>query len=84
MVIKGIEMPDGDCQAQDLTAPVEQGMCWTPVSDRTPPKYTEVLVTTDDGKVRSDYTTKNGDWFGEIMQPGYRVLAWMPIPKPFC
>lgn len=67
---------------------LSQPQRWTPVSEKPPIEYTEVIVScTDDfGDSKYSYTTTgwyfNGVWVVNN-ERSYSVRAWMPMPEPW-
>lgn len=59
-------------------APTIEPMEWTPCSEGLPKKYTSVLTTSKNGRVRENFINACG-WSYDT----YAVVAWMPLPKPY-
>ncbi len=56
---------------------------WIPISERLPKENEEVLITLTYGKVTWAYLHQ-GEWYNMFSTyPIERVIAWMPLPKPF-
>ena len=73
---------------------LEQEPRWTPASERLPDTDDEVLCWYEyyhwsRGKVLPEYgigcyLRETSAWFGEVANgKDARVIAWMPLPKPF-
>ena len=57
---------------------------WIPVSDRLPERYKEVIVT--DIETSDTYQSQyigNGYWECDNGTLKNRIIAWMPLPKPY-
>jgi hypothetical protein len=65
----------------DQTVPVE----WIPCSERLPEDDRTKVVTLANGNAEAGYYS-NGDWWcvgDSINLENPKVIAWMPLPKPY-
>lgn len=61
---------------------------WIPVEKKLPPMFVKVLITYEDNNFiprRSlGYINESHEWIYSLMNNyKYRVIAWMPLPKPY-
>lgn len=61
---------------------------WIPVEDRLPDKkYEKVLICEEYGRIYTGkYDRYSGRWYkGDMCAVGgHDVIAWMPLPEPYC
>ncbi len=60
---------------------------WIPCSERLPSETTRALVTRFDDVTETPFIDilwfENGVWWNRLYPGDYRVIAWMPLPKPY-
>ena len=52
-------------------------MDWININDRYPEKYQEVLIASDDGRVKTAIYMGNGKWSTYLP-----IVCWAPFPAP--
>lgn len=67
--------------------PIEQELKWIPVNERLPEEEIDVLVCNSNGEIEisaGTYSTEANDfmWYTSGWRFG-KVIAWMPLPKPY-
>ena len=77
------------------TTPTVEPMEWIPCSERLPeyenesaPPFNPTLVTVRNEKgglhvTSSNYSVFTKRWICEVEPEGIKVIAWMPLPKPY-
>ena len=61
---------------------------WIPVEKKLPPMFVKVLITYEDKyldpHINVAYINESHEWIYPLMNNyKYRVIAWMPLPKPY-
>ena len=78
------------CDIEDAVAGIVKAQQWIPCSTALPSKYDNYLITTEDGMVVFGvYDPREKQWcrYDSIKSwwlYGIKVLAWIPLPKPYC
>lgn len=72
-----------------LKALKQSGQQWIPCSERLPEYDAELYIVTDyceqinRKRMHLSYCYMNTSGFWSDVPLGYKVLAWMPLPKPY-